>query len=1538
MADYHVRVILEAINRGGNNVSRFFDNAEKDLNKYRTSLRGVKKEIETFPGFGGTTTGRGPGGRFIALQKDADDAVGALRRFRNEFRQTLRDSAAGQALGGFKSGLGEEKAIREEVDRRLKLSKEARAKEEADFLATRALEKNERDKQFNESIQHYRQEQTAERIAAASFIRNERLKSNAIQDRINIQREALSKAGFNEEDIAEHESIRVLRDKRDNIEAVIQSRIDERKTAIKSIDDQIAAERRLSHVEFDNETKRRKSLLSGRASPVAIEQDVRASFAGLKGVEGDVDNLDNRLRRFGASAGRSLGQFRSGLRIAKNGLSDTEKEMLKSSSAAERFGARLGNAVRPSGAFRTRILLLIGALQVLGTLLVQVGSALVALASSAIMAGAALGGALLAGATQLIPVIGLLAATFHRLSSVLNAANLQDKLNLSKSQDQATKLDQVRQAAQRLADARYSLMKSAEAVKDSEYDLAQAQQDVKDAIKEQTKAIVDLAEARKQAARDIVDANFAEKDAALALQAAELGVLDAKQKLREEEQKATLDTQNIADAQAQVKEAQARLAQARKEGDQAEIGLALQQLSQAEQDLQQIKSQADSSKTSLKEAQLGVKQAQQQQKEAVVANKRAQEDAASARKKGVEGSDRVVAAQEALVRSTKQIAQSRHAEVLAERGVRDAIHALAVAKREEKDAEVALTEAKTKGTAQQQQLQQALGDLSPAEKTLVKSIQHIKEIYKKNFRPITDIIIGAISRAVDKIAILFQDPAILKGAKGLATAIADSIDKISSFAISPEFKHFLEFSLKEASKNVPKLTDGFIALAKVLIRISEAATPVFDKLLDRFVKFLEQLDKRTQNTKGLEKFFGVAGEHLNSWLAFAVAVGKVLGFLIKFSAPSGKGLLDDLTAKLNEWADWLSTHGPEVRKFFANVRIQVSALAGTLGKMAVILFKAFSSDSASQLSIFILNTVIPAFALFLEILSGIAKFLNFIFRIPLVGPLAQNMIKFGIATLIAIKFVSTIIPLVERLWSLFILLKESTILLRAQLLGLFILEKIAVAFSFLAKAIQLVGLATKAALFTPPVGLIAIIAAIIIGIVLLDRKFHFLMPTLRLLLKVFQSVFNWIKDHWKLLLAILLGPFALAVLAIIKWHDKIIGFFEDIINWVRGHWKLLIVLLLAPFAIGGAIILGIIKFKGKLLDIIKAIPGLIVKAFETLPGLLLKIFNKIPGLLKDALSGLKDIVTNALSKIPIIGRLFGSGKVSDQDKKKIFNKVLADSSLDPERKKIKALRGQGLSPEEIIQALLKSGDLSDDQLKRLVKKYTFATGGEVPGGSGSAVPIIAHAGEWVLNKMQQEKVARNLGMSVQQLQMSLFGTGGASTAGTKPTTKAKPFSVPGKFNLVPRTDPDGIVVWFIEMADGAFGQVSPRDARRIINSGGEYIPGYVRRSSHGFNARFKSTAGGFERARGKVQHVIVDPLRDRGWEGFAKGGVVSKFAGPMIQSFAEGGTVLSQAGFGAPSVTNNKKIEQNFTVNTQGETDWNYVLRLGAIHAQNSYT
>jgi TP901 family phage tail tape measure protein len=51
-----------------------------------------------------------------------------------------------------------------------------------------------------------------------------------------------------------------------------------------------------------------------------------------------------------------------------------------------------------------------------------------------------------------------------------------------------------------------------------------------------------------------------------------------------------------------------------------------------------------------------------------------------------------------------------------------------------------------------------------------------------------------------------------------------------------------------------------------------------------------------------------------------------------------------------------------------------------------------------------------------------------------------------------------------------------------------------------------------------------------------------------------QAVWGWIKSHWKLLAAILLGPIAVAALLIVQNFGKIKAAAAAVINWLKGAW------------------------------------------------------------------------------------------------------------------------------------------------------------------------------------------------------------------------------------------------------------------------------------------------------------------------------------------------------------------------------------------------
>ncbi len=224
-------------------------------------------------------------------------------------------------------------------------------------------------------------------------------------------------------------------------------------------------------------------------------------------------------------------------------------------------------------------------------------------------------------------------------------------------------------------------------------------------------------------------------------------------------------------------------------------------------------------------------------------------------------------------------------------------------------------------------------------------------------------------------------------------------------------------------------------------------------------------------------------------------------------------------------------------------------------------------------------------------------------------------------------------------------------------------------------------------------------------------------------------------------------------------------------------------------------------------------------------------------------------------------------------------------------------------------------------------RQRFATGGVALGTD--TVPAMLTPGEWVLNRMQQNKLARALQMTLNDAKMFLFGTQGKRPDGTgankpigvKGTTQKKPVEQYGPVKIHPFTDEGGELVNFIEMADGSWGQVSKRDAKRVAASGGKWVPGYVRRNIHNDPNWIKTKIWNpymLNRVRGATQH-------------FAMGGIVQ----PHVQYFAGGGTVQrpAQAGPGGRGT-----LEQNFTINTASPTvDVDYVMRVAGIHITSGY-
>lgn len=179
-----------------------------------------------------------------------------------------------------------------------------------------------------------------------------------------------------------------------------------------------------------------------------------------------------------------------------------------------------------------------------------------------------------------------------------------------------------------------------------------------------------------------------------------------------------------------------------------------------------------------------------------------------------------------------------------------------------------------------------------------------------------------------------------------------------------------------------------------------------------------------------------------------------------------------------------------------------------------------------------------------------------------------------------------------------------------------------------------------------PIGIIILaIAALVAGLVYFftqtETGKRFLETFFNVAKKVFdgvkrvaQSVWNWIKTKWPLLLTILLGPIGLAVALIIKNFDKVKSVVLGVWNWIKRNWKNILTFLTGPIGLAVRIIIGnFSRIKSAVLRVYNWIKG----AFSTIAAIGTSILrgavNAIMGFAERTINGFINMVNGAIGAI-----------------------------------------------------------------------------------------------------------------------------------------------------------------------------------------------------------------------------------------------------------------------------------------------------------------
>lgn len=477
--------------------------------------------------------------------------------------------------------------------------------------------------------------------------------------------------------------------------------------------------------------------------------------------------------------------------------------------------------------------------------------------------------------------------------------------------------------------------------------------------------------------------------------------------------------------------------------------------------------------------------------------RRARRDATQAETAGVELSERVVSARRQVEAAEQGVEEARERVADATRDVSRAERALAEANH---DAAAAMDQQ----TAAADRLNAMLAQLSPAERRLYQMILRIQDTFREHWRPITDIITSSITRALGRTERLLRDSRIVGAFRGLARSMARANDEMSRELTNDRWRSFYVSMTREASRNVPLVNRILMTLARTLRNIAEAAAPAFRLLLRMIEGYADRAERASSSTGRMERFFRSGVRYIRSFVELGLAAVKLFAALAGAGgAIEGKRAIDGVTSSLNRATRWVNSHRAEVRKFFADAREGAGHIIGVLIAIGHEMVRVFRPGQLEAFGQFLTQVVIPALGNTIQIMGILTSVFHRLLSLPIVRDVAQ--------------YAATILILTKA----FLILRGAVV--------------------------AIIGLARAFLAFNPYV---AIFIALATAVVMLDRRFHFLRPTLEWLERTWKKVFNslrkpvsdlvkWVKRNWEGLAVVLGGPFAIPIVAIIKNFDRL---------------------------------------------------------------------------------------------------------------------------------------------------------------------------------------------------------------------------------------------------------------------------------------------------------------------------------------------------------------------------------------------------------------
>lgn len=418
---------------------------------------------------------------------------------------------------------------------------------------------------------------------------------------------------------------------------------------------------------------------------------------------------------------------------------------------------------------------------------------------------------------------------------------------------------------------------------------------------------------------------------------------------------------------------------------------------------------------------------------------------------------------------------------------------------------------------------------------------------------------------------------------------------------------FQKWSDSLSSTTMPIFTRGIQLLRSLL----PALTPLVKAAAGALSNFMTSLENGAKGG-GVQRFAqelatqatNVLPKFLNSIKNIAIGVGGLIRAFVPLSTTMTGGI-EEMTAKFAAFGKNVGTSGG-FATFIQNMRTQgplVGKLLRDLGTIVINLVKAFAPFAGATTGLTVA-------------LAGLVA------AIPI--PILRTLIAVITTISVAMKVyaaVQVVVTAATKAWAI-----AQVILNSAFLTNPFTLTIIAI----IALGAAIVLLWKKSETFRNIV--LGVWNAIKTGVT-----------------AAVSFVVNFVKNHWQLLLAIMLGPLGIILGQVIKhWNaikNFVVGAVTAVINFVRDHWRLIITIIAGPLGLIFALVTKYwTQIRNFITSIVNAIVNVIrgfnnrvvsiVRSIGNIVGIIAGVFNRF----NQAIISRVSSVLNTLRGVP--GRIF----------------------------------------------------------------------------------------------------------------------------------------------------------------------------------------------------------------------------------------------------------------------------------------------------------